>query len=234
MKEVMHAHVTRHTLSVASITALAAIASACGSDTVNNPTPAATTLTATVGVQSGVVGKTLTSPITVHLVDQSGTPMAGVVITWSVIAGGGTLDSATSTTNASGDALVNWTLGTTAGSDTLKAVTANGVTAFVAETATADAAANIAKVSGDLQTVSVGSTAAPLVVKTVDQYGNPVAGVTVNWSVAGDGTLSAAASTSDATGLAEVTLTTGATPETYIVTASETGMTSAAFTVTGD
>ena len=61
-----------------------------------------------------------------------------------------------------------------------------------------------------------------------------VPNVTVTWSEVGDGTLSAATTTTGVDGLAQVVLKTAATPETYVVTASVNGLAPVSFTVTTD
>ncbi len=229
----MSKHFARRALFTATSILLTAAFAACASDNVNNPT-VGTTLTANTGVnaQTGTVGQALALPISVHLTDQNGTAVPGVAISWTVT-GGGSVDSASSTTNSSGDAITYWTLGTAAGIDSLQAATSNGVSLVITATAAPGPFANLAKVSGDSQAVAAGSAAQPLVVKTVDQYGNGVPGVVVNWSVAGSGTLSTTTTTSDASGLAQVVLTTAATPGGDSVTANAGSAASVTFTLTG-
>ena len=70
----------------------------------------------------------------------------------------------------------------------------------------------------------------PLIVHIADAAGNPVAGVTVTWTTTG-GALSAASTTTDASGNTQVTLTAGAAAATYTVTATA-GALSAVFTIT--
>ena len=209
-------------------------AAGCSSDK-SDIVSVATTLAANPGVsgQTGTVGQVLPTPISVHLTDQNGAAMSGVAITWSVVGSGGSVDSATSTTNSNGDAVTDWTLGTVVGTDSLNASTASGLTTAISATANAGAFTTMVKVSGDSQAVAAGSAGQPLVVRTVDQYGNAVSGVTVNWVVSGGGTLSAASSTSDANGLAQVTLTTDPAPASYTVTASSGAATPIVFTQTG-
>ena len=64
--------------------------------------------------QSGEVSTTLSAPIKVRASDQFGNGVAGVVITWSVTSGGGSLLPTTNTTDTSGAATF-WTLGATLG-----------------------------------------------------------------------------------------------------------------------
>jgi len=224
-----------HILSILSAGIIVMVgAAACSSDKAD-VVSVATTLAANAGVngQVGTVGQPLSLPISVHLTDQNGAAMPGVAVSWSVMGSGGSVDSATSTTNSTGDAVTNWTLGTTAGTDSLKASTASGLSTIISATANAGAFTTIMKVSGDSQAVAAGSAGQPLVVRTVDQFGNAVSGVTVSWVVTGGGTLSAASSTSDANGLAQVTLTTDPAPASYSVTASAGAATPVVYPQTG-
>ena len=125
-----------------------------------------------------------------------------------------------------------WTLGTTAGTDSLQASIAGGANTFIAGDGDGRRGVSRDITSGDIQTVDAGTTTAPLVVKVVDQFGNPVANATVTWAVTGGGTLSATTSTTDATGSTQVTLTTAAAPGNYTVTATSGTLTPVTFTIT--
>jgi adhesin/invasin len=122
-------------------------------------------------------------------------------------------------------------MGPTAGTDSLKASLANSASVFITATATTATASAISITSGGTQSVTAGSTTAPLVVLVVDATANPVSGATVTWVVTGGGTLSAATSTTDATGKTQVTLTTAA-KGTYTVTAKTGTLTAVTFTIT--
>jgi hypothetical protein len=232
----MHAHATHRRLFAGSLVLAAGLA-ACSDTSIDaNPVaPAITVLSAGTGVdaQTGTVGQPLATPISVRATDPSGAPISGVVVSWTVRSGGGAVDNATSTTDADGNVVVHWTLGTVAGADSLLGTTSNGATSIIAATALADAPASIAEVSGDQQNVSTGAAAAPLVVKIADKYGNPIAGVTVTWAVSGGATLSAPTSTTDATGVAQEALTMGTAPGAYTITASALNLTPVSFTLTG-
>jgi adhesin/invasin len=217
-----------------ALAALAVIGTSACSDN-NNAT---TVLTATTiqansatNSQTGVVGTALAQPVIVA--DQNGAPLAGATVNWAVTAGGGTVASATSVTDATGTATVVWTLGTTVGTDSLMASIAGGADAIITATAKAGAASAVHVTSADTLTVTAGATTAPLVVKVVDQFGNPISGATVTWAVTGGGTLSAATSTTDATGSTQVTLATAAAPGSYTVTATSGTLTPVTFTITG-
>jgi adhesin/invasin len=215
------------------VASVAMVAVACGSD--SNETPlVATSIAANSGSsgQTGPAGQALANPISVHVTDQDGNAFSGATVTWSVVGGGGSVDAATSLSDASGNATVHWTLGAAAGVDSLTASLANGQVVTITATATAAATNVLLKVSGDSQSVKVATATAPLVVKLTNG-GTAVSGATIAWTVTGGGTLSAASTTTDATGTASVTLTTAATAGTMTVTASGPSNTSVTFTVTG-
>ncbi len=61
--------------------------------------------------QKGTAGVALAEPLVASVLDEDGSPLAGVVVTFSVSGGGGTLSSTTATTNANGRARSTLTLG---------------------------------------------------------------------------------------------------------------------------
>jgi hypothetical protein len=65
--------------------------------------------------QGGVVGHALPNPLQVLVTDASGKPLSNVTVRWEVTGGGGSLSSATSTTDGEGIATTNWTYGQSAG-----------------------------------------------------------------------------------------------------------------------
>lgn len=226
---------THHGWITAALIGVVVAAAGCSSDTVAPIVP--TTLTATSGSngQTGTVGQALALPVGVTLVDQNGKPIAGATVNWTVVGRGGSVASPSSTTDSTGTATVVWTLGDTVGVDSLKAADPFGPSTVITATGDAGQAASLVKVSGDTQSVAAGTAATqPLVVKVVDQFGNPVAGVTVSFAVAsGGGNLSVASGVTDANGEAQTTLTTGATPGANTVTATAGTFAPVTFTLTG-
>jgi hypothetical protein len=88
--------------------------------------------------------------------------------------------------------------------------------------------------SGDEQT-GPPNTALPvaLSVVVVNQFGEPLEDVTINWSIdSGGGSLSASSSQSDVNGAASVTYTTGPTAGRAVVTARVGGLPPLSFTLT--
>jgi len=92
------------------------------------PSPAATLVLESGGGQTANVGTALAVPPAVKVTDESGNPVAGVAVAFSVTGGGGTITGPTAVTNALGTAQVgSWQLGPTKGTNTL-AATAAGLT----------------------------------------------------------------------------------------------------------
>jgi len=97
------------------------------SATFNVTAGAATTIAAnSATAQTDTAGLPVTAPPSVLVTDVNGNPVAGVPVTFTVTVGGGSrLPVTPVTTNASGiAALTSWTLGGTAGSNTLTAAAA--------------------------------------------------------------------------------------------------------------
>ena len=71
--------------------------------------------------QEGTASILLAEPFVVSVSDEDGTAMAGVVVSFAVTTGGGTLSSATATTDATGRAATRLTLGSEPGTNTVSA-----------------------------------------------------------------------------------------------------------------
>lgn len=205
---------------------------ACGGDKIvlpNDTVPAAIAVVRGNG-QTGTVGALLADSVIVRVTDAGGRPVEDQPVTFSVTAGGGTVAPLTANTNADGRAGVRWTLGTTAGAQTGQAkVTGSGapanlVTVFSA-TANPAGAATIVRVGGNSQTATAGSALTDsLVVRVADAASNPVAGVGVNWTVTGGGTVSAPTVATGADGRAAVKWTLGPTAGAQTATAGAAGL----------
>src|SRR5207248_7681681 len=92
--------------------------------------------------QTGTVGTTLPTQLSVRVADQFNNPVAGVTVTWTPATGSGSVNPTTSTSNGSGIATTTWTLGTAAGTQTVQATGAGSPVSFSA-TATAGAATQL-------------------------------------------------------------------------------------------
>lgn len=182
---------------------LAVVASlAACKETTSPPAPSAISAVSSTAL-TGVVGGAVTAP-SVIVTSAGGTPVAGVTVSFSV-SGGGALGKSSAVTDGAGVAsAASWTLGTTAGTQTVDA-SASGLPSvrFIA-TASAGAAATMSAVAGDAQTANIGDAVAVApAVQLKDAYGNAVAGATVTFSVvAGGGSVSGATATSGADGIA--------------------------------
>ena len=112
--------------------------------------------------QQGASGATLTNPFIVEVRDANGNPFEGILVTFVVTAGGGSLSTQTATTDANGRASTTLTPGPNAGTNTVE-VSVTGISASARFTATAQQASNQAPQSlGSVsaQTLSVGGSAA--------------------------------------------------------------------------
>jgi adhesin/invasin len=165
----------------------------------------------TLSAGQAVVGKPLT--VALQVVDQNNTPVPGIAVSWSALPGGGSLDSATSMSDTGGVVRVDWTLDTIVKLDSLQASLAPGNGVVVTAGGVHAAPVPAVKVSGDAQTVTLGSTTLPLVLRVTDRFGNAVGNAFIAWSViAGDGALSQITTHTDATGSSQVTLAVGTMP----------------------
>jgi hypothetical protein len=158
----------------------------------------------------GPVGSRLATPHDALVTDANGNPVPGVAVSWAAV-GGGSVDSATSHTDANGHAMMNRTLGSTPGSESTTATVGALTPVSFAVTAQVGGATQMAVNGGDRQTDTVGvtlPTALSVIVK--DALSNPVSGVTISWSVLnGGGSVSAPTSVTNASGIASINWTLG-------------------------
>ncbi len=163
--------------------------------------------------QNGTVGQQLPEPLVVRIDDQSGNPMSGVSVSFQVVAGGGTLSSGSATTDASGRANVNWTLGTTAGTQHQARATVPGtnLSRTFGATANPGAPAAITADSGNNQFAYRGTKLPEfLVVRIRDQYANGIPNQLVQFVTdPGNGTPDSAVAFTDGTGRARTRWTLG-------------------------
>lgn len=156
--------------------------------------------------QSGGVGAPLPSPLRVLVRDRRGNPMPGATVAFQVTAGGGSVSPAAAVSGPDGFATGVWTLGTEVGAPQQATATIGSLTMPFTATAVAGPPATATAVAGDGQTAGTGrAVAVPPQVLIEDAFGNPVAGVTVVFSVsAGGGTLGGATQTTNESGIATV------------------------------
>jgi adhesin/invasin len=207
------------------------LVSGCKKDSATSPPAIAAAMAPAKesNAQIGTVGQPLGRPMSVLVTDQNGNPVPlNTQVTWTVVGKGGAVslatdtafsNTATSGTDSFGYAAVTWQLGTGTGTDSLTATAASGVSTVFTATAQPGAVAALNVQQGNAQTVPMDSTTQPIVVQALDQFGNPVPGVTIAWIDPNGGTLSTSTTVTDANGLASVQLTTAPGIPTYTIVA---------------
>ncbi len=184
-------------------------------------------------------GTPVATPPSVVVTNARG-PMAGVTVTFSAAAGGGTVTGSTATTSAQGIASVGgWTLGPTPGPNTLRAAAGNISVNIPANAITGPPSTLVVR-SGDGQTWVQQSLVpvAPSVTVTDGQF--PVPGARVVFAVAsGGGSVSAPIQTTNSSGAAVGVATVGgwrlgtATVNTLTATVQNTSIAPVTFSATG-
>ncbi|MEJ2218658.1 MAG: Ig-like domain-containing protein [Gemmatimonadota bacterium] len=117
--------------------------------------------------------------------DSSGAAMSGVAVHWSIVSGGGSLASTSTTTDNSGTAQVVWTVGTTMGAGEARAsVSGVSSSASFPVTLTPGPAATVT-LSADTAWFTALDDTATYTAAAEDAYGND-AGGTIAWAVDDD------------------------------------------------
>ena len=168
--------------------------------------------------QAAVAGSAVSTSPSVAALDAFDNGVEGVDVAFSVATGGGDITNATQTTDAAGIATAGtWTLGATAGPNTVRAVAAS-----IPDSVTFSATGlpggidEILLVDGDAQIDTVAATLTTLyAVKVEDVNDNGIPGITVSWQVTGGGGTITATSDTDAGGVAVATRVLGNTPGTH-------------------
>ncbi|HEV7366570.1 MAG TPA: Ig-like domain-containing protein [Gemmatimonadales bacterium] len=174
--------------------------------------------------QQGVPGSALAESLAVKVTDGQGGPLAGLKVAFSLDgeASGAQVSPAQARTGSDGMARARWVLGAGSGPQAVVASVVGSGTLqvrFEASIAAGDPV-RMESVSGDGQRGSAGAALGnPLVVRVSDQFGNPVANVSVKWD-GGDGSVHPATSQTGADGQASTTWTLGSSTGSYTATAS--------------
>lgn len=161
--------------------------------------------------QTGPVGQPLPDSLVVRVLDRHLSGVPGVAVEFVSRSGEAVLALDTVVTDAGGHARKVWTLGPTAGEQTVDVRVPSRSFPGVrfAARATAGAPSRLERVAGDGQSGEVDSALAqPLAVRVTDGSGNAVAGAAVTWT-ARSGTISPAVSSTDSAGVARATWTLG-------------------------
>ncbi len=180
--------------------------------------------------QTGTVATTLPAPIVVRVHDAYNNSNAGIPVSFSDGGVGGIFSTNPVTTGATGTASVSYTLPTAARSITLQA-TYSTIAVNIGVKSVAGPAAHQSIVAGNNQTAHPSSPLArPLAVKVVDQFGNPVAGLSVSFSDNGaGGSFSSPTAITTGSGQASVTYTTPSQTGLVGITASVSNITAVTF-----
>ncbi len=156
------------------------------------------------GNQSAAAGTLLRTPIVLRVMGSDGNPMAKIPVSFNVLAGGGSVDPATATSDANGEVKARWTLGPESQAQTL-AGSAPGIDP-VTLTAFGVLPSDLIIAQGNNQTGKA-STALPvqLVLRVVGANNVPIPGQTVALAItSGGGSLSPQSAVTNALG--EVTI----------------------------
>lgn len=200
-------------VAVSSAVCLLTLASACAEPSAPAaPRPPESIAAASIAAVSPVkltatVGTHLAEPPSVVVKDANGTPIAGVLVTFSIMDGGGSLSNSSARTDSSGVAKVSiWRIGYSAGNNVVSATTDPLPSIRFEVMGVPGAAAAIIKLAGDNQFAARGSTV-PIKpqVRVTDSYNNAVSDVAVSFSIeSGGGSLAGANAMADSLGIATV------------------------------
>lgn len=190
--------------SLRTLLAAATLAAACsgGGDSTAPAKPA--NIVAGGGASlSATVGTALASSPTFTVTDASGNALGNVAVTVAITSGGGTLVNAPTKSSAGPTSIGTWTMGTTAGANTLTVTVAGLTPLTISATGNAGAPAKIVTSTGNAQTGLAGGAApTPLTAAVQDQFGNGIPNTAVAFNVtAGGGTVSPSSATTNASGV---------------------------------
>lgn len=185
--------------------------------------------------QSGTVGTTLPLPIVVKAKDAVGNPVVGASVSFTDGLDG-KFSPVTAITGSNGQASTTYTLPTTAKASITVTASVGSVSVKITEQAVAGPPATVKILQGNNQTAHVhNKLPQTLIVAVVDQYGNGLAGLTVNFTDNGaGGTFSNPNPVTTTTGRASTTYTTPSVTGTVTIDATYGTLPPAVFTETVD
>jgi hypothetical protein len=194
--------------------------------------------------QIDTVSGTLPTAITVQVTDTTAHPISQIVVAFAVTSGGGHVSSTADTTDATGRASVQWTLGSSVGPNVMTATAAVAIpgnpATFTASGVLAGSSPSVAVNNGNGQHGLIGAPLNfPPSVVVVDGAGTPIAGKQVTFAVSGGGgVVSGGTAVTDANGIATVgSWTVGAGANALSATVVDTGTVvgnPVTFSATGD
>ncbi|WP_063299950.1 beta strand repeat-containing protein [Pseudovibrio sp. WM33] len=200
-----------------------------------NNTGAASLVAVTSGNnQSTAISSAFTNPLVVTVTDSGGNPVASETVTFTAPATGASLSSVsqTATTNASGMASLGATANATNGSYVVEASVGGVVATADFSLSNTSGPSSIVVSSGNNQSTEISNSFSdPLVVAVTDAGGNPVANETITFTAPSSGaslTVVTQTATTNAAGIASLTVTANDTVGSYVVEASAVGVGSSA------
>lgn len=192
-----------------------------------NPIPPAS-FVAVAGNDASVNAGTLVPvPPTVEARDSTGQLQPGVPVTFAVTTGGGTVQGATTTTDASGRASPTaWVVGLAPGPNTLTASTFGAPDVVFQATAVAAVPASVSPMAGGpFGGIRGNYLPNQPVFQVTDSKGGPVAGIAVTFAASDGGSIGGAARVSDFNGMvAPLAWRLGMTPGAQSLTATVAGL----------
>ncbi len=193
-----------HAVRRLSFVATFLIAACGGGDGGTSPAKPTAVQSASGSGASATVGTALTSAPTFTVTDASGNALGNVAVSVAVTSGGGTLVGAPTKSSGGPTPVGTWTLGTTAGTNTLT-VTVSGLPPLtISVTGTPGTATRLVLTGGNNQTGLAGAQLGTALAAAVqDQFGNGIANQQVTFAVtAGGGSVTPGLLTSNASGVA--------------------------------
>jgi GDSL-like Lipase/Acylhydrolase./Bacterial Ig-like domain (group 1)./Bacterial Ig-like domain (group 2). len=170
------------------------------------PVPSSMVVFAGAGQSAVILANVPVSPA-VRITDPAGVPVPGMAVTFAVTAGGGSLTGANAVTDDNGVATAGtWTMGLTAGDNTVTASAGSLPSVAITATAVQPVPVAMSLVQGQNQTAAAGSNVVVNpAVKITDSQGRGVPNITVTFTVTGGGgTITNASVVTNASGVATV------------------------------
>ena len=188
------------------------VAVGCGGDDPAGPGRVPTSLVKVTGdSQQVTVGTVAALPLVVEVTDARGTPVSGVLVSFTVDSSSGFLTPNAVTTGPDGRAASQWRIPTLLGSYTARVSAAGVDSAVFTSKAIAAGVATLELVQGDSQAALVGTALdTTIVIRLKDGFGNPASGRSVTHAViSGGGRVSPDTAVTDPEGLATFIWTIG-------------------------
>lgn len=214
---------------LALFVASSAVIPGCSSSTEPSQGNLATLEALTSTSLTGVVGTAVNPAPAVRVRDRNGKPMVGILVSFRTV--GGSVASDAVRTDADGAASVgSWMLGAQAGTHTLTAHVDPTERLVFTAVAAPGPAARIDRLGGSYRVGPAGAGVDPLMVGVIDSFDNPIAGAAVTFTViAGEGSISSDAATTNADGIASSGVWTLGTVGLNLAVASTAGVSSDPF-----